>query len=63
MIWKCTIPDYDLISPNRFMRMHFRTRMAEHKKLLELMMFGVKRLVLVKKDGHQKRLQDIIILT
>ena len=38
MIWKCTIPDYDLISPNRFMRMHFRTRMAEHKKLLELMM-------------------------
>ena len=36
MNWNCVIPDYDLISPNAMMRMHFWQRNKEHEKLVDL---------------------------
>ena len=35
--WTCTIPDFDLISPNRLYRMHFGQR-SRYKKQLETML-------------------------
>ena len=38
MIWSCVIPDYDLISPNAIMRMHYWQRNKEHEKLVDLIL-------------------------
>ena len=67
MIWKCTLPDYDLISPNRMMRMHFRTRIKEHNTLLDLMtIYGDPvvpftcpvNITIVREYGYRKRAMD-----
>ena len=67
MIWNCTIPDYDLISPNRLMRMHFWQINKEHAKLSQLMyVFGDKLVqftkpvnISIKREyGYRKRQMD-----
>ena len=67
MIWTCTIPDYDLISPNAMMRMHYRVRMKEHEKLVDLLKaFGDEvvpfdvpvDIKVVREYGHRKRRMD-----
>jgi len=67
MIWKCTLPEYDLISPNKMMRMHFRTRMKEHNKLFNLMCINGETVVpftcpvditIVREYGYRKRAMD-----
>ena len=67
MRWECKLIDYDLISPNRMMRMHFRTRMKEHERLLELMLvYGDPvdpfrcpvDITIVREFGYRKRSMD-----
>ena len=67
MIWKCTIPDYDLISPNRWIRMHFWQRNKEHERLTDLMaVFGDQIITfsgpvsisIVREYGYRKRKMD-----
>ncbi len=33
--WNCEIP-YDLVSPNKLLRMHYRTRMRERQRVVDL---------------------------
>ncbi len=65
--WTCTIPDYDLISPNRLMRMHFGQVKKEHEKLAHLMYaFGNELIhftepvnIEIKREyGYRKRQMD-----
>ena len=67
MTWKCTIPDYDLISPNMMMRMHYRVRMKEHEKLVLLLQsYGDEvdpfttpvDITIIREYGHRKRKMD-----
>ena len=68
MIWECTIPDYDLISPNRLMRMHFAQRGKEHTKTVELLHIystspmvefsGEVDISITRQYGYRKRAMD-----
>ena len=68
MIWNCTIPQYDLISPNRLMRMHFRQRGKLHETATNLLLiYGDKPLVeflhqvdisITRQYGYRKRAMD-----
>lgn len=65
--WTCVIPDYDLISPNAIMRMHFWQRIKEHEKLVDLVLaFGDDLfefdepvdITVVREYGYRKRQMD-----
>ena len=68
MIWECTIPDYDLISPNRLMRMHFAQRNKEHVKVVDLLSIyskgpmvefsGQVDISITRQYGYRKRAMD-----
>ena len=65
--WVCVIPDYDLISPNVLMRMHFWQRNKEHEKLVDLILVYGQDVVevdapvditVVREYGYRKRQMD-----
>ena len=65
--WTCVIPDYDLISPNAMMRMHFWQRIKEHEKLVDLVLaYGEDvvefeepvNITVVREYGYRKRQMD-----
>lgn len=67
MIWQCTIPDYDLISPNRLMRMHFATRGRLHTVAVDLLTIFGDPIVffdnqvdieIIRQYGYRKRQMD-----
>ena len=67
MNWNCVIPDYDLISPNAMMRMHFWQRNKEHEKLGDLILVYGDDVVefdhpvditVVREFGYRKRQMD-----
>jgi hypothetical protein len=68
MIWKCTIPEYDLISPNRLMRMHFSQRGKEHETAANLLaiygdkpaneFLGQVDISIIRQYGYRKRAMD-----
>lgn len=68
MIWECTIPDYDLVSPNRLMRMHFAQRNKEHALVVDLLSVyssgpmvefaGEVDISITRQYGYRKRAMD-----